>query len=442
MGGKRFFAAGLFLFVLGLPFAARAAAATIFVDQRNAACVDSGAGAGQRATPYCTINAAAQSAVPGDIVLVATGTYKETVVPRNSGTPAARIVYRAAPGAAVTLQDSSHGFDIEGLGWISVRGFTVTGTSSNGILVRDSTHVRIRYNRVAFSGLPADGSIAAGIRIDDTTDSLIADNTTHHNTDGGIYLVNGSTRNKVLRNTTFSNARGYVRAAPGIDVRSPGNVIGDNIAHDNEDSGIQLYNGANDSVVYDNLAYDNGDHGIDCLNSTGAVIVGNSVYGNTTAGINLEGATGTSASRGGRLANNISVDNGSHNSVGTHGDIRVDANSTPGTAIDRDLVWLSGSGTLIVWGNTSYTSLGTFTAATRQEAHGLQADPRWRDPSAGDFHLTAGSPAIDSADSSAPSEPLFDIEGTTRVDDPGTVNSGTGPRTYDDRGAFELHSSA
>ncbi len=55
----------------------------------------------------------------------------------------------------------------------------------------------------------------------------------------------------------------------------------------------------------------------------------------------------------------------------------------------------------------------------------------------GDYHLTARSLAIDSADSDAPSEPALDIEGQARVDDPATTDTGAGSRTYDDRGAYE-----
>src|SRR5207249_1597921 len=73
-----------------------------------------------------------------------------------------------------------------------------------------------------------------------------------------------------------------------------------------------------------------------------------------------------------------------------------------------------------------------------QEAHGIQADPKWASPTGGDFHLLAGSPAIDSADSGVTGQPSTDVEGHPRVDDPATPDSGAGPRTYDDRGAYEF----
>ena len=178
---------------------------------------------------------------------------------------------------------------------------------------------------------------------------------------------------------------------------------------------------------------------------TGSSVVGNTVYDNVSAGINLEGvASGTSS--GFTFANNIAVDNAASCPDGaggtvkcprTRGNIRVDATSQLGTRLDYDLVNLSVSGTMMVWGSTSYTSLAAFQAASGQELHGLQADPRWISPSQGVFTLKAGSPAIDSANSGAPGEPSTDAAGRARVDDPATANTGTGTPSHDDRGAYE-----
>ena len=78
---------------------------------------------------------------------------------------------------------------------------------------------------------------------------------------------------------------------------APGNVIVHNFTYANEDSGINIYPGANRSVVAGNVTYDNGDHGIDDLGVSGGRITGNTVYRNCTSGINVEGAAGISSSR-------------------------------------------------------------------------------------------------------------------------------------------------
>jgi parallel beta-helix repeat protein len=422
--------------VSGLSTAAAAAGGTTWwVDNGDPRCPYTGAGT--PSAPFCTIGAAAAVAMAGDTVLVRTGTYREEVKPSSSGSANGVITFSAAPGATVTVTGGAHGFTVDTKSWVTISGFTVSGTTSYGIYLKNASHVTVQGNRVTQSGQPVSGGTAPGIYVRGTTDSLVVDNTADHNSDSGIYLTTGTSGVEVRHNVAYANARQYTRAAPGIDVRSPDNTIDRNVVHDNEDSGIQLYNGANGSVVFDNLSYGNGDHGIDCLNSTGVTITSNSVYGNKTAGINLEGAVGTSASTNGTVRNNISVDNGLTSST-TKGDIRVDASSTSGTTIDSDDLWLSSSGTLVTWGSTLYSSLTSLRAATGQEAHGVQADPEWVAPGTGNFHLTPGSPAIDSADSGAPAEAGSDLEGNARVDDPSAPNTGLGPRPFDDRGAFEL----
>jgi hypothetical protein len=57
----------------------------------------------------------------------------------------------------------------------------------------------------------------------------------------------------------------------------------------------------------------------------------------------------------------------------------------------------------------------------------------------GNYYIKTGSPAIDSANSDAPSEPIIDILGRARVDDLLVVDSGSGARTFDDRGAYEFY---
>ena len=110
-----------------------------------------------------------------------------------------------------------------------------------------------------------------------------------------------------------------------------------------------------------------------------------------------------------------------------------------GTAIlNDDLVHLSVAGVMIDWNGTQYPTLAAFRTATGQESRGLQADPRFRGSGTADFHLLAGSPAIDSANAGASGQPTTDFDGNGRVDDPATANTGIGTIAYADRGAFEF----
>jgi parallel beta-helix repeat protein len=409
-----------------------AASGILYVDRGNPSCSNSGTGSSVQ--PFCTITAAAAKVTAGQTVEVATGTYTEVVKVVTSGTSTAPISFTAAPGATVTVTGQANGFAITGRSWIRVSGFHVTKTTSYGIVVKDSSRITLERNRVSYSGKPASGSTRFGIRLENTVDSLVSANIADHNTDAGIAVLYGSTRNLLQGNNTYANARGYVRAAPGIRLYyAPGNTVAGNISHHNEDTGIEAYTGANNTLIYNNVTYDNGDHGIDNLRATGQRIVANTVYRNVTAGINVEGS-----STGATIRNNISVDNGIA-SPRTRSNIRVDSASTSGTTMSDDLVHLTKANeVLLIWNGTSYYSLASFQAATKQEARGIQANPKWRNSPAGDFRLLAGSPAIDSANSGASGQPATDVDGNARVDDPATPNTGVGPRLYDDRGAYEF----
>ncbi len=406
-------------------------APTLYVDKGNANCSDSGSGTAEQ--PFCTIKPAASRVVGGQTVLVYSGTYNEQVTVSSSGTAAAPINFVAAPGANVTITGGNQGFYIVSRSYVTVQGFNVTQTSGDGIVVKNSSKITIRGNHISFCGQPVSGQTAKGIRVESSTDSVIAGNTVDHNTSYGIYIASSSTRNLVQGNNIFSNAFQYQRAASGIRVyTSTGNTISSNISHDNEDSGMEFDKSTNNLVI-NNVTYDNGDHGIDLTAaSTGARVVANTVYKNVTAGINVEGS-----SAGATIANNISVDNGIA-SPRTHSNIRIETGSTSGTTMDYDLVYLSSPDTMLIWNNTSYSSLAAFKTATGQEAHGVQANPRFQNSAGGDLSLTSGSPAVDSANSGASGQPITDVQDRPRLDDPATANTGVGPRAYDDRGAYEF----
>jgi parallel beta-helix repeat protein len=437
-------------------------AADYYVDNTNPSCSDSGPGT--QATPLCTMGRAAILAVAGDTVRVLAGTYAETVKP-NSGTAGNPVTFSAAPGVTVTglVGNSTNGgaFRLSTKSYIVIDGFNVTGTADYGIYVSGSDHITIQNNHVSSAGTPG-SYYRMGIYIYSTTDSIISGNTSDHNSSDGIRLINGANNNIVSNNISFGNASEIQRDACGIHLasNSNNNTILHNITYGNEDTGLNFYSGSSNNLVIGNVTYSNGDHGIDNNAAPNNVFIGNTVYGNVTVGINLEGVA-SPGSGGATLINNISVDNGlrrqddGSTSTGSPGNIRVDAQSLVGTTLDYNQIYLSTGTIQIEWNNMGYTSLSAFQAAVPgQETHGLQANPLFAAPAPiavrphtapynvainlGDYHLTAGSPAIDSANSDAPNQPLTDIENNPRVDDPTVANSGTGTRTYDDRGAYEF----
>src|SRR6266508_3344817 len=354
-----------------------------------------------------------------------------------SGTQS-HAIYVSPSSSNVTVNDNQvsgitgYGFWANSSSGVTVSGNTISNTSNYGLHVDTSSNVTVSGNDVSFAGQRAVDLIKYGIKLTDTTNSLVSGNLSHDNSNDGIFLDATTTGVRVTGNEAFGNARGYSRAAPGIDVRGYNNTVDRNISHDNEDSGFQFYTGSHDNLVVDNLSYGNGDHGIDDLGSTNQRIISNTVYDNVAAGINVEGS-----STGATIENNIAVDNGI-NSPRTSGNIRVDSTSTTGTTVNYNLVFLSVPDVMYQWGSDKYDSLQAFRAATGMESYGDQDDPSWVSAASGDFHLLAGSPAIDSADSAVSGETSTDLEGLPRADDPDTHNSGAGVRKYDDRGAYEF----
>src|SRR6476469_4495973 len=86
--------------VLPAATAQAATPTTLFVDNGNSACSNSGPGSS--ATPFCTISAGAAKAVAGQTVQVAAGTYPEAVTVPRSGTASAPIFFISAPATTET----------------------------------------------------------------------------------------------------------------------------------------------------------------------------------------------------------------------------------------------------------------------------------------------------------------------------------------------------
>ena len=425
------------------------ASTTYMVDNTNSACSDSGTGTSSQ--PFCTIAAAAKKTVAGDTVLVNAGTYAGTSVnPANSGTAGNPITFAANPG--VTISGGTRAFALSSRSYITIRGFTITGTLSYGISVSGGGNVTIVDNTESYAGTPIT-SPAMGIYLSNLNGGLVQGNTTHDNSAHGIYLTGTTTGVIVQGNTSYHNAYQYQRNANGIDDIAPGNSIIGNVTYANEDTGINIYTGGNNALVANNVTYDNGDHGIDDFNVTGGRIIGNTVYYNCTDGINVEGTSGNYD-----IENNVSMNNATgavinptpipiNPSTGQPyytntcnrriGNIGVYDSAPASTTANYNLVYQSGAGAWYTWAGVTYNTQSALNRATGQEANGLFKNPLFVNASAWNFQLSAGSPAIDSANAAASGEQSTDILGNSRVDDPNTPNTGNPAGSYYDRGAYE-----
>jgi PKD domain/Right handed beta helix region len=418
---------------------AQAAGATLYVDKMMSSCDDRGSGSST--APYCTITKAMSQLQPGSTVYIGNGTYAETVNPPVSGTAVAPIVITVWPGKRPVVGSGVvAGASISSRSYVTVSGLLVTGTTGAGISVSGGSHVSILDNEVTRAGQPVSGKVAPGIKLTGTTGALVQGNFTHDNSSHGILLIGSTTGATVNGNVSSGNAEGYRRNANGINVVSPGNAVLGNVTHDNEDSGINIYPGGDNTLAAGNVTYNNGDHGIDDLNVTGGRLIGNTVYRNCTSGINVEGTSGSYV-----VENNVAVDNAvypAYKGISCSrraGNIGIWDSAPSSTTVDHNLVHMSTSGKPMYWFGMSFPSLAAMRPATGQEQHGVQGNPLFADASAWDLALTAGSPGIDRANSGVSGEQIADILGNPRVDDPNTPNTqAEGPRRYDDLGAYEF----
>src|SRR5262249_60723091 len=84
--------------------------------------------AGSSLAPWQTLQKAANTAGPGDTVLVRAGTYTGFNL-STSGTASQPITFRADPGVTITQPNNRtpDGINLEGASYITIDGFNVTG---------------------------------------------------------------------------------------------------------------------------------------------------------------------------------------------------------------------------------------------------------------------------------------------------------------------------
>src|SRR5205085_8467250 len=129
-----------------------------------------------------------------------------------------------------------------------------------------------------------------GIEVDGGTSASILNNLVHDNNDHGILVTGGSTTCTVRGNESYLNARPNQRAANGININAaPSCTVENNRCHDNQDTGIQFYNGSNNGLSRNNVSWNNGDHGFDHLSTTGVRHVNDVAYDNFKDGFSIEG---------------------------------------------------------------------------------------------------------------------------------------------------------
>ncbi|AUG78618.1 hypothetical protein CFP65_3838 [Kitasatospora sp. MMS16-BH015] len=375
------------LSVPGLTTSAGAAVTDLYVDNASAAhCSD--AGHGTQTQPYCTVQAAADAAQPGQTVHIAAGRYPEQVSVTRSGTAAAPITFI---GAGKSYYDNGVGT------------YTWLGGDSHALTTTGASH--LRFQNMTLAGTAASTVIDGG---SDLRLSQISFSTGAYTPDANIEVKG---------------------AAQGVTIsRSEGG--GSPFVH--------LAAGVRDTVIATNHVWGAGGKTplVAAESAPGTVVVGNTLEQACTDVISLAGA-----SVGATVENNVVLDRSRTNceaALPKLAQVSVEAEATSGTKVAYN-AYTQGGSSAYRWAGQTYRTVADFAAATGQGDHDIIGDtsvnPYTGDP--GD----KVSPVVDSADENVPGMTSVDFDGRAAVDDPYVPNSGTGSGLRD-RGAFEIDNFA
>ena len=353
---------------------------------------------GTAAQPWATLQRAANVVNPGDMVVVQAGHYRGAKFSR-SGTATAPITFNGQAGAVIdspgTLNTNNDHLWIRNANYIILEGFEIVAAPRAGIAIQGEPNA------------PATGHV-------------LRHNFSHHNGVWGIFT--GYAQNVVIEDneTSFSGAEHGIYVSNSAD--NP--VIRGNVVHHNHASGIQI--NADPflpgdgiitlAIIEDNIIYENGVGGGAAINLASvrqAKIRNNLLYNNHASGIAGwdDGAGPQFGSKNNRILNNtivmatdgrfaVVLMNGStgnkvYNNIllhpGTRGSIEIDQSSRKNFVSDYNLV--NNRFSL----NDQFISLAQWRAQG-YDAHAILAPALaavFVAPSAADYRLTPGSPAID-----------------------------------------------
>jgi len=371
--------------VTGVAVAHADGSSVLYVDNvATANCTDTGGSAGSAATPFCTIQAAADAAIPGDTIEIADGRYAGGVDIKSVGTAAAPIVFEAIGGTVQIVGTGSTGPALTFDGASNVTFGAATG------LIAPSTQMNVwSVGVIGSSHITLDN-----LRV--TADSPLA----------GVEIAGSSSDVSLTRSLVLGSGGGVL-----VDTGSSGDVISTN-GITSLASGIEV-EGASDTAVTSN-------------NVTGQLHTGHTAGGQISVSA---GSTGTS------IENNVVANPaGSYPAVG--GAIYVDASSAPGTTSDYNVEWPTGLPTKYVdsWAGVDYQTAASFTAATSQGSHDLVANPQLYSLATSDG---SPPPQTDSANSAAPGMLSTDRSGMQCYVDPVVPITGAGSPDYCSRGFFQ-----
>ena len=361
---------------------------------------------------FLTLQKAADEVSGGDSVIVAEGNYTGFDI-RTSGTENSPIVFKAIDRNVVINQHNfktNDGINIENADHVIIDGFKVINQPRAGIRAAVSSFVIIRNNHCTQNN-------TWGIFTGFTDDIIIENNICSYSAQQhGIYVSNSGDRPVVKNNECFGNNDCGIQLnadeSQGGDGIITNAVIEGNVLHDNGAGGGSAINldGVQNSIICNNIIYNNHATGLALFMIDGAEgSKNNKVYNNTI--INPADARWTvlvtTGSTGDTLYNNILIN---HHSF--RGSISVDGSSIQNFYSDYNILVdrLSDDNgdsnmNLSDWQKLDYDLHSQIA---------LPEENMFVNSTAGDFHLIAGSQAVDAGTQLVSPIVMKDIENISR----------------------------
>jgi Fibronectin type III domain/Right handed beta helix region len=301
---------------------------------------------GTLASPWRTIQKAFNTLRPGEQALVRGGTYTQSVVMQRAGTVTAPITVEAYPGERAVIHpggSTSMDYPVRitaGAAWFRLRGFVIEGSPLEGVV-----------NVYISDGGQAQPAAAHDIELsgNDIRDGMGT----------GVYVAPNTNNVQVIGNSVHGNGIGTEHQHQGVYVLGQNALVANNRVYDQP-------NGFGIQVRSDDSAQP----------ASNVIVVANTTVANSHAGIVVE-----STAQNVSVINNVSAFNGTLGIFGFY----CCGKRLPGNLAHSNLVFANGSGgTRNSSGTVIDFSLGN-----------LVGDPLFVNLAARDFHLQAGSAAVD-----------------------------------------------
>lgn len=368
----------------------------------------------------------------------------------------------------------------------TLTGFRITGfpVKAFGVSIRAGaffqepgpsrlSNIRIEGNVFTNEGFPASGSLAISLGMESmAANAVVSDVSIAGNVFVGfqgdanaIHVAAGGTddriENVVVYNNSFASITFPVELVGANGVNST--IVGARIVGNTFTTSLQPVNlnhigsdgspATSGNVIEDTLIARNkffGNRGPSIVflggmtNATGNAITNTRIVNNLIVGGTTYDGVGLVGGRQGGTQNRIAGVQIVNNTITQNAGGGITSNPNLDGAFGNTITGVSVLNT-IVSGNGSTDFYGLTPDQVRFSLTGspqfagmngnIIADPKFVNPSQGDYHLQTGSPAIDAGSSDG--APLRDLECRSRVDDPGTPNKGGGALPFYDIGAFE-----